>query len=48
LSTIVNADLICVMDKGEIRERGSHQELLAKRGLYAALWQQQSSPVQVA
>lgn len=48
LSTIVNADLICVMEHGEIRERGTHHELLAARGLYAALWQQQSSPVQMA
>jgi ATP-binding cassette subfamily B protein/subfamily B ATP-binding cassette protein MsbA len=48
LSTIVNADLICVMEHGEIRERGTHHELLSARGLYAALWQQQSSPVQMA
>jgi ATP-binding cassette, subfamily B, bacterial MsbA len=48
LSTIVNADLICVMEQGEIRERGTHQELMAIRGIYASLWQQQSSPVQVA
>jgi ATP-binding cassette subfamily B protein/subfamily B ATP-binding cassette protein MsbA len=47
LSTIVNADLICVMEHGEIREQGTHQELIAAKGLYAALWQQQSSPVQV-
>lgn len=45
LSTIVNADLICVMEHGEIVERGSHQQLLAARGRYAALWQQQSSPL---
>lgn len=41
LSTIVKADLICVLDKGQIVERGSHQELLAKEGIYAGLWRQQ-------
>jgi ATP-binding cassette, subfamily B, multidrug efflux pump len=34
LSTIQDADLILVLHKGEIVERGNHQELLAKRGLY--------------
>ena len=37
LSTIRNADLIVVMDKGVIIEQGSHSELVAKGGLYAAL-----------
>lgn len=43
LSTIVNADLICVMESGRIVERGSHRDLLAAGGIYANLWQQQSS-----
>lgn len=38
LSTIVDADEIIVMDKGRIVERGRHDELLAKDGLYAQLW----------
>ncbi len=37
LSTIEKADLILVMDQGEIVERGSHAELLAKNGYYARL-----------
>lgn len=41
LSTIVNADVILVMDKGRIIERGTHTELLKKNGAYASLYQAQ-------
>jgi ABC-type multidrug transport system fused ATPase/permease subunit len=41
LSTIQNADQIIVMHKGEVREIGTHQELLAKRGIYYKLYQLQ-------
>ena len=41
LSTILRADLILVYDGGRIVERGSHRELLAKRGLYARLYEEQ-------
>jgi len=41
LSTIQNADKIIVMHKGEIRETGNHQELLAKKGIYYKLYQLQ-------
>ena len=41
LSTIVDADEILVLQKGKIAERGKHAALLAKNGLYAALWQRQ-------
>jgi ATP-binding cassette subfamily B protein len=41
LSTIQSADTILVMHKGTLRERGSHQELLAERGLYYKLYQLQ-------
>lgn len=41
LSTIQNADKIIVMHKGELKEIGTHQELLAKRGIYYKLYQLQ-------
>lgn len=41
LSTIQNADKILVMHKGELKEIGTHQELLAKRGIYYKLYQLQ-------
>ena len=43
LSTILAADVILVVDKGEIVERGTHQELLEKDGLYARLYNEQFS-----
>lgn len=41
LSTILAADLILVLNKGEIVERGTHDELLSKDGLYARLYNEQ-------
>ncbi|CAB3998707.1 ATP-binding cassette sub-family B member 6, mitochondrial [Paramuricea clavata] len=41
LSTIVNADQILVLKEGDIVERGRHQELLDRQGIYANMWQQQ-------
>jgi ATP-binding cassette subfamily B multidrug efflux pump len=38
LSTIQNMDTILVLHKGEVRERGTHQELLAARGIYRRLY----------
>ena len=47
LSTIVHAEQILVMDEGRIVERGTHSELLAKKGVYSEMWaQQQSEPTQ--
>jgi ATP-binding cassette subfamily B protein len=41
LSTVIEADEIIVLDKGHIVERGRHAELLARNGVYAALWRRQ-------
>ena len=47
LSTIVHAEQILVMDEGRIVERGTHAQLLAKKGVYSEMWaQQQSEPTQ--
>ncbi len=42
LSTIAELDRLVVIDEGKIIEQGSHDELLAKNGVYAKLWQRQS------
>lgn len=42
LSTIAAMDRLLVLDQGRIIEQGSHDELLAKKGLYASLWARQS------
>jgi ATP-binding cassette subfamily B protein len=41
LSTVVDADRIIVLDKGCVKESGSHEELLLAKGAYAELWQAQ-------
>jgi ATP-binding cassette subfamily B protein len=47
LSTVVEADEIIVLDKGEICERGTHRELLDRDGAYAAMWQRQQEAQRV-
>jgi ATP-binding cassette, subfamily B, multidrug efflux pump len=42
LSTIARMDRLVILDKGRIVEQGSHEELLAADGHYAALWRRQS------
>ena len=42
LSTIAAMDRLIVLDRGRIVETGAHDELLARDGLYAALWRRQS------
>lgn len=41
LSTIMHADRIYVLEKGHVVETGSHESLLAEKGLYYAMWRQQ-------
>ena len=41
LSTIIDADEIIVLGAGRIAERGSHETLLRKNGVYAAMWNRQ-------
>jgi ATP-binding cassette subfamily B protein len=41
LSTVQRADKIIVMHKGQVREMGTHQELLAQHGIYFKLYQLQ-------
>lgn len=46
LSTIKNADVILVMDQGNIVEKGSHKELLELNGIYASLYQSQFESIE--
>ena len=41
LSTIMHADRIYVLERGEIIEEGRHEQLIAEKGLYYAMWRQQ-------
>lgn len=41
LSTIMHADRIYVLEKGDVVETGTHEDLLAEKGLYYAMWRQQ-------
>ena len=41
LSTVENADIILVVDNGDVVERGTHKELLAAGGLYSGIYNSQ-------
>ena len=43
LSTLSEMDRIIVLDKGKLVEDGTHDDLIAKHGLYAKLWQRQQN-----
>lgn len=43
LSTVVNCDEIIVLNDGQVAEKGTHQELLAKNGMYYTMWMRQAS-----
>jgi len=47
LSTIVNANEIIVLEKGEIIERGRHDDLLGQEGVYYSMWQKQKEASEV-
>ncbi|QKV18442.1 ABCB family ABC transporter ATP-binding protein/permease [Oricola thermophila] len=46
LSTVIGCDEIIVLKDGEIAERGTHAELLAKKGLYEQMWARQSEAIE--
>ena len=48
LSTVIHADEIIVLDEGEIVERGGHEALLARGGLYAGMWSRQREAAEAA
>ena len=45
LSSVVNADRICVLKNGEIAETGTHENLLKEQGLYAHMWEEYNKSV---
>ena len=47
LATVKNCDVIIVLDKGSIVEKGSHEELLALKGKYYELWEMQQGNFRV-
>ncbi len=48
LSTVIDAEEIVVLEQGRVVERGTHLELLARRGLYAEMWRRQQETPEAA
>jgi ATP-binding cassette subfamily B protein len=48
LSTVVEADEIIVLDQGRVAERGTHAQLLRRKGLYASMWERQAAERETA
>ena len=48
MSTITHADQIVVLNKGEVVERGTHEELLALDGYYTSMWEKQAQATRAA
>ena len=46
LSTVVSADRIIVLDRGQVRESGTHRELVSRGGVYARMWQEYTQALQ--
>ncbi len=46
LSTVTKADQIIVLDQGQIKEQGTHEELVQKKGLYAQMWDNYHQAIQ--
>ena len=45
LSSVVDADRICVLREGGVAEQGNHETLLAQNGLYAHMWEEYNQSV---
>ena len=45
LSTIRHAEMIYVLDEGQVREQGKHEELIREGGIYAAMWKAQTGEI---
>ena len=46
LSTIRDSDLILLLENGEMKEQGNHEELMARNGRYAQMYRMQTGPAE--
>jgi ATP-binding cassette subfamily B (MDR/TAP) protein 7 len=47
LKTIADADVIIVLKDGAVAEQGTHEELLARKGVYRGMWEQQNAALEL-